>query len=104
MPLSVIKNGKAATGSRRAADDMHNDIDASEPVHYCACNSGTAFRGGNIRRQKEAIGCKFVRLLARRGEHRGACVSQSGDHSGSDALGAAGDQHPLSRKFMSIAC
>jgi hypothetical protein len=83
---------------------MHNDIDASEPLHYCACNGGTAFGGGDIRRHKEAIARKFVRLLARRGEHRGACFSQSRDYRGSDALGAAGDQPSLSRKFRSFAC
>jgi hypothetical protein len=48
VPFRVVKRGEATRRRRRAADDMHDDVDAAKTLADRIGDGGASFRGGYI--------------------------------------------------------
>ncbi len=94
MPFVVVEQGETACRRRRAADDMHQDVDAAEAITDRVRDDRAAFGGGHIRRD-EQLGVEGI------GGHAG--LAQSRHHRGADPLGAAGDERPASLQLEVLA-
>ena len=52
MPLLVVEHRKTSGRSRRAADDVHNDIHAAETIADSISDGGASFGCGNVSGKK----------------------------------------------------
>ena len=50
VPFAVIERHEAATGSRRTANDMYDDVDPAELLHHRIDDNRAALGGGDIGR------------------------------------------------------
>jgi hypothetical protein len=98
MPLVVVERRETAAASRRAANDMNDDIDAAELLQHGVGNSRGALGGGDIGSYEEIVRREMIGPFACRDEHGRARFAQTRHDSFADALCAACNERALSGK------
>ena len=94
LPLLIVEHRKTARRSRRAADDVYNDVHAAEPFENCIGHSLAAFSGRNVRGDEELGVRPFGGSSSGSGKNPHTLLAQPRDHRQPDTLRAARDERP----------
>src|SRR4029077_13590207 len=98
VPFRVVEHGKAARRRGGAADDMNDDVDATEIVADRVRDGGASFHRRYIG-DEEVLGVgKTLRPRTGRGQSRRTGLAKRCDDGLTDALGAARHERALALK------